>query len=357
MVGASQRADAPESKERVKCAMPAVTITVPCFNEEEFIESTLRSLMAQTERDIEILVCDNASSDSTPEIVERLGQEDARIKLLPSEKNLGGRQNFIRAFALGDAPYFMWAGAHDLYAPEFVENLKDSLDRNPDAVISFCDSVFIDRSGRTVENPPPLAAFELTQSDPAERFIRLIWQLNRCDMLHGLMRRGKVDIRPMERVQASPDMAFLPAQALYGTILRVPKLMFFRRKNRGDEGISDVKKHLVADGYADESTSYRDIFTAIREAHFLAIRQAPLSGSKRNHLDIATRLCFKERFGIPFDLIPLACWKERLKLHWFGATDRARKRIVNEIRERLLSSFIPSDIEVPSVVRRRARRK
>lgn len=356
MVGASQWADATESKERVKCAMPAVTITVPCFNEEEFIESTLRSLMAQTERDIEILVCDNASSDSTPEIVERLGQEDARIRLLPSERNLGGRQNFIRAFALGDAPYFMWAGAHDLYAPDFVEKLKDSLDRNPDAVISFCDSVFIDRSGRTVEDPPPLEAFELTQSDPVDRFIRLLWQLNRCDLLHGLMRRRNIDIRPMERVQAAPDMAFLPVQALYGAILRVPELMFFRRKNRGDEDVADVRIHLVADGYADESTSYREIFAAIREAHFLAIRQAPFTDSERNRLDIATRLCFDERFGVPLELVSFACWTERLKLRWFGKTPRARKRLLNEIRERLCSSYLPDDIEVPSVIRRRARR-
>ena len=57
--------------------MAKVTIAVPCHNEEEFLETTLRCLMAQTEREIEIIVCDNASTDRTPEIAEALAGDVA----------------------------------------------------------------------------------------------------------------------------------------------------------------------------------------------------------------------------------------------------------------------------------------
>ena len=105
--------------------MAKVTIAVPCYNEERYIEETLRSLMAQSDKDIEIIVCDNASTDSTAEIVQRLSKQDGRISLSVASANVGGRANFIRAFEVGSAPFFMWAGAHDIYHPEFVKKLRN----------------------------------------------------------------------------------------------------------------------------------------------------------------------------------------------------------------------------------------
>lgn len=330
--------------------MPAVTIAIPCFNEAEFLEETLRSLMVQSDRDIEILVCDNASTDGSADIISLLAKEDARIHFVPSETNIGGRFNFLRAFSLGTAPYFMWAGAHDLYDPTFVEKLRARLDSEPKAVMAFSDAVLISRDGKSIPGEPVLSALDLSQTDPVERFRRLVWQLHRCDLLHGLMRKEKVDIRPMKRVGAAPDMAFLPVLTLAGTILRVPELLFFRRQNRGVQETHEVNQHLVDDGYLEMSTNFGEIFAAIREAHFIAIQESALSRAAKHKLNLTVRLCFEERFGIPTDLTDAANWLERAKLRWFGKRKKDRKRIVTGIRDRLLSVHRPVDMIAPAAV-------
>ena len=63
---------------------PAVSVIMPAYNCEKYIEDAIRSVMAQTFTDWELIVLDDGSCDSTLEIIERLASEDDRIKLLPN---------------------------------------------------------------------------------------------------------------------------------------------------------------------------------------------------------------------------------------------------------------------------------
>lgn len=60
---------------------PLVTVVIPVYNTAPYVEQTLRSIMAQTHREIEILVVDDGSTDGSPEILRRLAAEDARIRI------------------------------------------------------------------------------------------------------------------------------------------------------------------------------------------------------------------------------------------------------------------------------------
>lgn len=66
-----------------------VSVIMPAYNAEKTIEKSIRSILLQSYKELEIIVADDASSDSTPEIVQRLADEDSRVKLVRLEQNEG----------------------------------------------------------------------------------------------------------------------------------------------------------------------------------------------------------------------------------------------------------------------------
>ncbi len=68
---------------------PRLSVVVPCYNVERFVEKCLRSLLEQSYRNVEILCVEDASDDGTREILERMAREDARIRVLYHERNEG----------------------------------------------------------------------------------------------------------------------------------------------------------------------------------------------------------------------------------------------------------------------------
>ncbi|PTM97201.1 glycosyltransferase family 2 protein [Mycoplana dimorpha] len=82
---------------------PLVTITMPAYNTETRISRSIESLLAQTYRDIEVLVVDDASTDGTFEVVKRLAARDDRVRLMRRDRNGGpyAARNLALAHARG----------------------------------------------------------------------------------------------------------------------------------------------------------------------------------------------------------------------------------------------------------------
>lgn len=108
---------------------PAVTIAVPVYNSAATLERCLRSAMAQTMRDIEILVADDGSIDDSAAVAERLAGEDGRIQVLRMGSN-GGKpraMNALAAAARGE--WFAVLDADDVYHPSRLQVLLEAADR------------------------------------------------------------------------------------------------------------------------------------------------------------------------------------------------------------------------------------
>lgn len=67
-----------------------ISVLIPTYNQENFIQQTIMSGMNQTYKDIEILVGDDASTDGTAQVVEKLAKQDDRIKLFVWKKKRRG---------------------------------------------------------------------------------------------------------------------------------------------------------------------------------------------------------------------------------------------------------------------------
>jgi glycosyltransferase involved in cell wall biosynthesis len=124
--------------------MPKLSIGIPVFNGEEFLPELLDSLLAQTFRDFEILICDNASSDRTLQICREYEQHDSRIHYIRNERNLGAIANFNRVFELSTAPLFKWAAHDDLYHEAYLDACVRLLKENPDTILAHTGTAFID---------------------------------------------------------------------------------------------------------------------------------------------------------------------------------------------------------------------
>lgn len=121
-------------------ALKVVALT-PAWNAEGFIVPVLESLAAQTHRNFEVLISDDASTDRTPEICAAFAARHPNFTLIRQPRNLGwiGNVNSLLRQAQGDC--FFFAFHDDLLRPTYVERLADALATDPNAVLAFSDMI------------------------------------------------------------------------------------------------------------------------------------------------------------------------------------------------------------------------
>lgn len=134
----------------------SVSICIPAYNAEQTLEATLRSIMAQSYADLDIVVVDNASSDATPDIVRRLAASDTRIRLLRFEELVHGHENFTRCFAAVRGELMAIYHADDIYHPAIVEKQVALLERQPQVGAVFTRGRTIDAQGVPLPRPFPI---------------------------------------------------------------------------------------------------------------------------------------------------------------------------------------------------------
>ena len=92
-----------------------VTIAIPVFNGDKYLEKTIESIINQDYKKIEILISDNYSLDNTEKICRYYSKLDNRIKYIKQEKNIGAINNFICLLEKANGKYFSWCAADDKF--------------------------------------------------------------------------------------------------------------------------------------------------------------------------------------------------------------------------------------------------
>ena len=97
-----------------------VSVIIPVYNTEEFVEEAVRSIMNQTLQEIEIIVINDGSTDGSLSIIERLAKEDKRIRTYTQQnQGLSATRNKGNEYAQGKYIYFM--DSDDYLEPETLE--------------------------------------------------------------------------------------------------------------------------------------------------------------------------------------------------------------------------------------------
>ncbi|NDJ19694.1 glycosyltransferase family 2 protein [Myxacorys almedinensis] len=207
---------------------PLVSIGMPVFNGEDFLEAALESLLNQTFTDFEIILSDNASSDRTATICQAYAARDSRIRYYRNPHNIGAAENYNQAFRLSRGTYFKWAAHDDLCAPTFLERCVDILDHDPSVVLSFSDVGRIDWAGN--EQPPKRdRPRRLDSWETPARFASIVLQTFWCYEIFGLIRADSLRNVQLQRGNYGTDRVVLAELSLQGRFIQVPETLFFRR--------------------------------------------------------------------------------------------------------------------------------
>ena len=124
--------------------VPKVSVFIPAYNCEDFIEDAIYSVMNQTYTDLEILVTDDGGTDKTADLVKRMAEFDSRIRFFPkSNGGIGSACNHMLSFAKGE--YALQLDGDDVLAPDTVEKMVEILD---DSAIGFVygDAFLVDKN-------------------------------------------------------------------------------------------------------------------------------------------------------------------------------------------------------------------
>ena len=100
---------------------PKISIGIPVYNGEKFIRKCIESVLQQTNRNFELIISDNASTDSTPEICKEFLNKDNRITFVRQNKNMGRLWNFHFLVTKAVGEYFVWVPVDTFLLPEFLE--------------------------------------------------------------------------------------------------------------------------------------------------------------------------------------------------------------------------------------------
>jgi glycosyltransferase involved in cell wall biosynthesis len=116
---------------------PLVSILIPVYNRAALVAECIRSAQVQTYDNIEIVVCDNCSTDATWSVVQELAAADGRIRAFRNDSNVGPVRNWLRCVRESRGEYAKLLFSDDLIAPEFVRRTLTALADDPQVAFVF----------------------------------------------------------------------------------------------------------------------------------------------------------------------------------------------------------------------------
>ena len=134
-------------------AMPLVSIVVPIYNHEQFVGATIRSLIAQTYRNLELILVNDGSNDRSGEVVAALAEEcRARFVrfVVLEQANAGTAAALNRGIAASQGQFLFWIASDDLAEPAAIATLLPELERDPGVGLACGDADFIDAEGKPI---------------------------------------------------------------------------------------------------------------------------------------------------------------------------------------------------------------
>ena len=232
---------------------PRVSIGLPVYNGEKWLAESIDSLLSQTFSDLELVICDNASTDGTEAICRRYANQDDRVRYTRNPENIGGMRNSNLTFELARGEYFRWAADDDRCEPTLLARLVEALDRRPDVVVAVSPFISMDHRGDRLPNryvgksagkllslgrhAPALMTdawgvrypTEGTAASPSRRFREVILTQCSCEGTYGLIRSDVLRRTRLLGPYTGSDVAMLGDLALHGRFHVLDEALFFKR--------------------------------------------------------------------------------------------------------------------------------
>lgn len=205
---------------------PLVSIGIPTYQRAGTLVRAVESALAQSHPNIEVVICDDGSTDATKMLCEELAARDARIRYLRSPVNLGLAANHNRLFAAMHGQYAMMLCDDDWLEHDYVECCLTELRTDPELAL-VCGMARYVHDGEQISTG---LAFALGEPHPAERIRTYLRAVDENGLMYGVMAREVlVRAAPMRSVLGNDWLLVMAILAqgkartlLDTTILREP---------------------------------------------------------------------------------------------------------------------------------------
>ena len=132
--------------------MPKISVIIPAYNVEKYVEKNLKSLIDQTFYDFEVIIINDGSTDNTEKIIKEVLQDANFQWKLINQDNQGVSAARNRGIIESKGEYICFLDADDYYHPSFLEKMYNKAkENNYDAV--FCNYSYVHESGKTIREP------------------------------------------------------------------------------------------------------------------------------------------------------------------------------------------------------------
>ena len=261
-----------------------VSIGLPVYNGENFLEKTLKCILSQSYKNIEVIISDNDSSDKTGDICREYASLDKRIVYSRNVKNLGASWNYNAVFHRSKGEYFKWAAHDDLFSKNFVDECVKILSHEPSCPLCHSKVLEIDEKEQIIRKYPSCERF--SNKDATRRFFECICKPHSQSAVFGVFRSSVLSKTRLIGNYSSSDRTLLGEVALRGPIIEIPKYLFFKRSHPNQHYKIYTTKHSKNLWY-DPKNNTRLVFP-----HWRLLKEHLLSTS-RVHLEMKKRiLCY-----------------------------------------------------------------
>jgi glycosyltransferase involved in cell wall biosynthesis len=215
-------------------SFPLVSVCMPVYNEGNNINKSLKSIINQRYKNIQIIISDNCSTDNTLTVCENIAKEDKRIHIIKQHENVGAAKNFSDVLAHAKGKYFMWASGHDLWSENLIEECVKILEENTSTVLAYGKTDWIDNKG---SKAPMASGFYDTKGlDFAAKFMMVMW--NSMNPILGLIRKDAMPRLENRYNFVGSDLVLLLTLIIKGDFSCATQATFLRRLNRDPENHS-----------------------------------------------------------------------------------------------------------------------
>lgn len=267
---------------------PRLSIGLPVFNGDDYLEEAIVSILAQTYSDFELVISDNASTDGTEDLCRAYAAKDSRVKYFRNAKNIGATQNWYRVFELSSGEYFASAAHDDLYAPDYMEKCIAVLDQDASIVVCYTRTRIIDEKGCPLDDDRIAkmlqAKIDTVSSSPSTRLYNVIAVDYLCIQLYGVMRAQALRDTKVFQGYYGCDRNTLAELALLGKLYEIPEYLFFHRIYPEALGAAVYSGRSLQElFFLDPGTDWNERFAALKVFgnYFGSVTQAPMPVSEK----------------------------------------------------------------------------
>ena len=198
---------------------PVVSVLIPAFNHEKYVEETILSIIAQTYRNIELIIIDDGSSDTTWEKVQKLRTpcEERFVRVvMKTQANAGTCITLNRLLADAEGEYIYLIASDDAAKPNAIEKLTAYLEEHPRDVLVVGDNEIINSDSQRIgwDSKQRVCPLKKAKYTTFARFLRTKEKLAAGDLYATLLRGNFIPNGYLIRSKALRQFSYTPEAPL-----------------------------------------------------------------------------------------------------------------------------------------------